>query len=31
MIEMKGKKNLSEALSTLSKQHILEGENMYYS
>lgn len=31
IIEMKGKKNLPEALSAMSKQHILEGDNMYYS
>lgn len=31
MIEMKGKRNLGEALSALTRSHALEGENIYYS
>ena len=31
MMDIKYKKNLFEALSSLSKPHFLEGENMYYS
>jgi ubiquitin C-terminal hydrolase len=31
MIEMKGKRNLVEALTALTRSHTLEGENIYFS